>query len=113
MQNQNPMRLLADDVTFPTENFSDVAPYVPEDTSANEISAFLFECGGIFLTADDWGNVILWTPRYEIGRPTRNQLLAASVLREVPIEEVTDLDLFLVGGAKPTTFVHNSSPFDN
>ena len=113
MQNRKPMRLLADDVTLPTANYAEVARSVPAEADEDEISAFLFECGGIFLTADDWGNVILWTPRYEIGKPTNNQRLLASVMREVPIEEVTDLDLFLVGGAQPTTFVTNASPFLN
>lgn len=107
------MRLLADDVTFPTAHYADVAPSVPVEAGEDEISAFLFECGGIFLTADDWGNVILWTPRYEIGKPTNNQRLLASVMREVPIEEVTDLDLFLVGGAKPTTMIAYKSPYTN
>lgn len=104
------MKLLSKSASIPT----DILPDPPEgaivDIDAKEIHAHVFTLGGIFVTADAWGNVVLWTPRYEIGQPTRAQRLAGAALRNVPVEAVTDLDLFLIGGATPTTVLRDTNP---
>lgn len=103
------MRLLSDDILLPTPRLPDPAEGADVDLDAQEISAALFTTGGIFLTADDWGNVILWTPRYEIGNPTEVQRHTAALAFGVEPEEVNDLDLFLMGGARPTTLLRLST----
>jgi hypothetical protein len=107
------MRLLSDDIEIPTVNLPDPMPGAGVDENAEAIHAALFEFGGVFLTADDWGNVLLWTPRYEIGKPTPAQRGLAAMFRKIRPGDVTDLDLFLVGGAMPTTILAINNPCDN
>ena len=104
------MKLLANNVNLPTENLPDPPEGAIVDIDAEEILASVFTLGGIFVTADAWGNVVLWTPRYEIGKPTRAQRVAGAAFRGIPVDAVTDLDLFLIGGASPTTVLRDTNP---
>ncbi len=99
------LRLLSDDIVIDTNNLPRPREGADVDREASEISASLFMAGHMFLTVDDWGHVILWQPRYNVGKPTEQQRLLASIAFGVPPEDVNDLDLFLLGGATPLSLV--------
>lgn len=97
-------RLLDAEITLP-RTFCP-PQHVISEPEGDEIDASLYLVAGcLFATIDEYGNLLYWHPRYEVGRPTAPQKVIAARLHGIEVSEVGDTELFCIGGAEPSTLV--------
>jgi len=97
-------RLLDSDISLP-RTFCPPRDVISEPDGDGIDAELYLVAGCLFATIDEYGNLLYWHPRYEIGHPTAIQKTLAARVFEVPMDEVGDAELFLVGGAEPSTIV--------
>jgi hypothetical protein len=97
-------RLLDADITLP-RTFCPPKDVVSEPDGDDIDAALYLVAGCLFATIDEYGNLLYWHPRYTIGNPTTTQKAVAATVHEVALSAIGDAELFLCGGAEPSTLV--------